>query len=211
MKRQNAIRILVADDHKVVRMGIVAMLESEPTLQVVAQSETGEAAVELYREHRPDVAVIDLRMPGIGGFEAIRRICADFSGARILVLTTSDGDEDIHRALQAGASGYLFKDADDAELSDAVLAVHNGEQYLPAAVRQKLAEREDGQRISERELEVLNYLAKGLSNREIGNLIGVTERTVKFHVRNLTGKLGASDRTEAVSRAFNRGVLHLDQ
>jgi two-component system NarL family response regulator len=209
MKTQD-IRILLADDHHVVRIGLTAILNLEPGLTVVAEAEDGPQAIAMFRQHRPDVTLMDVRMPGMGGVETTAAIRKEFPEAKILMLTTYDGDEDIHRAFQAGASGYLLKNVSAAELVQAIKTVRSGERYLPAAVAQRLAERNAGADLTVRELDVLKLMVKGLSNREIGRLLGFSENTAKFHIKSILLKLDASDRTEAATAALQRGYLHLD-
>jgi len=206
--KTNPIRILVADDHSLVRVGLVAVLEFQPDLAVVAQAENGAQVLELYRLHRPDVTLMDMRMPELGGLEATARIRGEFPEARILMLTTFDGDEDIHRALQAGARGYLLKNIPAEELALAIRTVHAGQVYLPAAVARRLAERNVGADLTARELEVLRLIVKGYSNREIGQMLGFSENTAKFHLKGILNKLDVSDRTEAATTALQRGYLH---
>jgi DNA-binding NarL/FixJ family response regulator len=204
------IRVLVADDHPVVRTGLVAVLAQEADLELVAEAENGERAVALYREHRPDVCLMDLRMPGTDGVEAIRAITSEFPGARILALTTYEGDADIRRALEAGARGYLLKDMLLTDVVQSVRAVHHGERVIPNAVAARLAEFPERSDLTERELEVLKLVARGLSNREVARAIGRTDETVKIHLKNVFAKLGVGDRTEAVTVALTRGLIHLD-
>ena len=204
------IRVLVADDHPVVRTGLVAVLAQEADLELVAEAEDGERAVALYREHQPDVCLMDLRMPGTDGVEAIRAITAEFPGARILALTTYEGDADIRRALEAGARGYLLKDMLLTDVIRAVRAVHRGERVIPNAVAARLAEFPERSELTERELEVLQLVARGLSNKETARAIGRTDETVKIHLKNVFTKLGVADRTEAVTVALTRGLIHLD-
>jgi DNA-binding NarL/FixJ family response regulator len=204
------IRVLVADDHPVVRTGLTAVITQQPDLALVAEAENGEQAVALFREHRPDVALMDLRMPVMGGVEAIRAIRAEFPVARILALTTYEGDADIRRALDAGASGYLLKDMLLTDVIAAVRAVHRGQRVIPAAVASRLAEFPERNEPTERELEVLQLVARGLSNKEVARAIGRTDETVKIHLKNIFAKLGVTDRTEAVTLALARGLIHLD-
>jgi len=202
-------RILVVDDHPVVREGFAAMLETEPDMTVVGQACSGEASVELFRRQRPDVTLMDLRMPGMGGVEAIRAIRREFPDSRIIVLTTYDGDEDIYRALEAGAQAYLLKDMICDEILAAIRAVHAGQRRIPAAVGTRLADRLTGMHLSEREQDVLELVAKGRSNKEIAAALDITEATVKGHMTNVLGKLGVTDRTQAVITALRRGLVHL--
>jgi DNA-binding NarL/FixJ family response regulator len=204
------IRVLVADDHPVVRTGLTAVLVQQADLKLVAEAENGERAVALYREHQPDVCLMDLRMPVMDGVEAIRTITSEFPNARILALTTYEGDADIRRALEAGARGYLLKDMLLTEVIRAVRAVHRGERVIPHAVAARLAEFPERSDLTERELEVLQLVARGLSNKEAARAIGRTDETIKIHLKNVFAKLGVADRTEAVTVAITRGLIHLD-
>jgi DNA-binding NarL/FixJ family response regulator len=203
-------RVLVADDHPVVRTGLAAVLVQQADLELVAEAENGERAVELYREHRPDVCLMDLRMPVMDGVEAIRNITAEFPDAHILALTTYEGDADIRRALDAGALGYLLKDMLLTEVIGAIRAVRRGERVIPTAVAARLAEFPERSDLTERELEVLHLVARGLSNKDVARAIGRTDETVKIHLKNTFAKLGVADRTEAVTVALTRGLIHLD-
>lgn len=205
------IRVLTADDHPVVRAGIAAMLANEPDLVVVAEAADGEEAVALFETHRPDVVLIDLRMPRLDGVGAIQAIRAIDRGARLVALTTYEGDADIHRALAAGACGYLIKDALVGELVDAVRAAAAGKRVIPPAVATRLAEFMPRDDLSAREREVLLYVARGLSNKEIARAIGRSAETVKAHLESVFQKLGARDRTQAVTLALQRGIIHLDE
>ncbi len=205
------IRVLVVEDHHVVRQGLIALLKTVPEISVVAEGADGEQAVTLFRQHKPDVTIMDLRMPKKGGVEAITEIRQHSPGARIIVLTTFDGDEDIFRALQAGAKGYLLKDMFGEELIDAIRTVHAGKQRIPAAVAQRLAERMGGPSLTSRELDVLKCIVAGRSNREIGVELSITEATVKTHINNILGKLGVADRTQAATTALQRGIVHLPE
>jgi DNA-binding NarL/FixJ family response regulator len=204
------IRVLVADDHPVVRTGLAAVLVQQADLELVAEAENGEHALELYREHKPDVCLMDLRMPVMDGVTAIRAITSEFPEARILALTTYEGDADIRRALEAGARGYLLKDMLLTEVIQAVRAVRRGERVIPNAVAARLAEFPERSELTERELEVLQLVARGLSNKEVARAIGRTDETVKIHLKNTFVKLGVADRTEAVTVALTRGLIHLD-
>jgi DNA-binding NarL/FixJ family response regulator len=203
------IRVLVADDHPVVRTGLAAVITQEADLELVAEAEHGGQAVALFAEHRPDVVLIDLRMPVMDGIEAIRAIIREFPAARILALTTYEGDADIQRALEAGACGYLLKDMLMTEVITAVRAVHRGERVIPPAVAARLAQFTPRSDLTEREIEVLGLVARGLSNKEVANTIGRTDETVKIHLKNIFAKLGVADRTEAVTQALTRGLIHL--
>jgi two-component system NarL family response regulator len=203
------IRVLIVDDHAIVRKGLATIINSDPEMTVIAQAEDGQQAIALYREHQPDITLMDLRMPNMGGVEAISAICAEFKQARITVLTTYDGDEEIFRGLQAGAQGYLLKDAKPGELLNAIRAIHNGQKYLPPAVGAKLFQRMSHPELSERELEVLRLMAQGMGNQDIGVALSIGESTVKSHVNRILSKLGVSDRTQAVIVAFKRGLVSL--
>jgi two-component system NarL family response regulator len=205
-----SIRVLIADDHPVVREGIRAMVARETDMSVVAEANDGEQAVALYGEHRPDVVLMDLRMPKKDGIAATRGILKTHPDARILALTSYEGDADIFRALDAGARGYLVKDCIGAELVNAIRTAASGEQVIPPAVAGRLAEFTPRADLSARELEVLTLTAKGLRNRDIARVIGRTEETVKAHLKKISAKLGAADRTEAVMLALRRGIIHVD-
>jgi len=208
--KSDPIRILIVDDHHIVRQGLVALLRTVSGFDVVAEAADGEQAVELYRKYRPDVTLMDLRLPKMNGVDAITRIREGEPGARIIVLTTFDGDEDIYRAMQAGAKGYLLKGMDLAELTEAVRTVHAGKSRIPSRVAEKLAERMSGATLTVRELEVLRLIVAGKSNKDIGNALFISEATVKTHVNSLLSKLGVEDRTQAATTALQRGIVHLD-
>ena len=204
------IRVLVADDHPVVRAGLAAVIAQEADLELVAQAENGERGVALFREHQPDVVLMDLRMPIMDGVQAIRTITAQFPAARILALTTYEGDADIRRALEAGARGYLLKDMLLTDVITAIRAVRRGDRVIPTAVAARLAEFPERSDLTERELEVLQLVARGLSNKQVARAIGRTDETVKIHLKNMFAKLGVADRTEAVTIALARGLIHLE-
>lgn len=209
MTETTPIRVMLVEDHLMVRVGLASIINAEPDMEVVAEAGTGEVAVELFRERRPDVTLLDLRMPGMNGVDAMLAIRAKVPDARVIVLTTFDGDEDIYRALKAGAQGYLLKDMGRDELLEAIRAVHNGQRRVPSRVTRRLAERMPDSELTPREMDVLGLIATGKSNKEIGIALGITEPTVKVHVVNLLGKLGVSDRTRAVTVALERGIIHL--
>jgi DNA-binding NarL/FixJ family response regulator len=204
------IRILIVEDHHIVRKGFVALLGMVEGMEVVAEGSDGSEALGLYRKHRPDVTLMDLRLPGMGGVDAIKALRAAFTEARVIVLTTFDGDEDIYRALQAGARGYLLKGMKLEDLTAAIRTVHAGKTCIPEAVAGRLAERLAGPALTERETEVLRLIVAGNSNREIGTKLFISEATVKTHVNNLLSKLGVTDRTQATTLALQRGIVHLD-
>ena len=205
----NKIRILVVDDHHVVRQGLVALINSVEDMEVIAEAPDGRKGVDLHRQHRPDVTIMDLRLPVLGGVEAIQEIRRASPHARVIVLTTFDGDENIYRALQAGARGYLLKDMFGDELMEAIRAVHAGKTRIPPVVAQRLAERMNGSELTTRELDVLRLIVAGKSNKEIGNELHISEATVKTHINNLLGKMGVSDRTQAATTAIQRGLVQL--
>ena len=210
MNKTPSIRILLADDHPVVREGLAAIIDRQDGMHVVAQAANGQQAYGLFRSHRPDVTLMDLRMPVMGGLQATQAICREFPGSRILVLTTYDGDEEIYQALRAGASGYLLKDVPEAELIAAIRAVCAGRRVIPPGVAMQLANRYPGSNLTDRETEVLGLIVGGRSNKEIGEALRISEGTVKSHVNRLLEKLGATDRTQAATTAIRRGFFHLD-
>lgn len=203
------IRVLLADDHPVVREGLAAMINRRPDMTVVAEASNGREAVQLFRVHQPDVTLVDLRMPEMDGLEVIGNLRQQFPAARTVVLTTFDDDEDIYRALRAGAKGYLLKDAPREQLLECIRTVHQGDSYLPSGVASRLAERVSGAELTGRELEVLRLLALGRSNKEIGSELHITESTVKVHVKNILHKLKVNGRTEAATSAVRRGLVRL--
>jgi two-component system NarL family response regulator len=203
------ISVLIADDHPMVRTGLNALVAGAEDMSVVAEATNGEEAVALHAEYSPDVALIDLRMPRMDGIAAIRAILLASPKARIITVTTYDGDADIHRALEAGACGYLLKDTVGAEVVNAIRAAASGRRVIPAAVAGRLAEFTPRIELTAREVEVLSLAGTGLRTREIAGVIGRTEETVKVHLKHIMAKLEASDRTEAVTIALQRGILHL--
>jgi DNA-binding NarL/FixJ family response regulator len=203
------IRILVAEDHLVARVGVTAIVNMQPDMTVVAEAANGQQAVELYRRHLPDVALLDLRMPVLGGTEAAAAIRAEFPQAKMIALTTYGGDEDIRRALAAGMQAYLTKDVLHDELLNAIRAVHAGRRYLPPSVAAALAAQVPRPDLSARELQVLELIVRGLANKQIGYTLTIAEHTVKNHVKNILSKLGVQDRTQAATAAIQRGIIHL--
>jgi two-component system NarL family response regulator len=210
MSEPPRIRILVVDDHPVVREGLRAILERQPDLAVVAEAASGEEALARFREHRPDVTLMDLRLRGTGGVEATARICAEFPGSRVLVLTTYDGDEEIYQALRAGALGYVLKGVPREELLSAIRAVHRGSYRISPEAAERLAERVPGRELTPRELDVVRLVVQGRSNKEIASALAVTEGTVKGYLHQIFGKMGVGDRTEVATQAIKRGIVHLD-
>lgn len=209
MKNSPKIRILVADDHFVVRMGLTALVNTEPDLEVVGQAADGKQAVEEFEKHAPDLVLMDLRMPVKDGIHATAEIRSKHPNARVLMLTTFDGDTDIHRAIQAGAQGYVLKNSTGDKLIPALRAVAAGHRWIPKEIATRLASRNMFEDLTPRELQVLEQMAKGLANKEIADVLNITAHTVKDHLKNILGKLHVADRTEAVTVAIQRGIIHL--
>ena len=201
------IRVGIVDDHPVVRDGLAAILGLQPDIKVVGEAATGREACALFDRQRPDVLLLDLKMPGMDGLEVVQTLCAAHPEARIVILTTYGGDEDIFRSLKAGARGYLLKDAPRQQILEAIRTVHAGGRYLPAAIVSKVAEHALRPELTGREREVLQHMARGESNKEIGAALFVSEGTVKTHVKSILAKLDASSRTEAVTIATRRGII----
>ncbi|ACB74569.1 response regulator [Opitutus terrae] len=209
MSRPAKLRILVADDHFIVRSGLVSLIHAEPDMSVVAQAADGAEAVALFTQHQPDVALLDLRMPVRSGTEAIEQIRRDHPHARILVLTAFSGDEDIRKALRAGARGYVLKSSTGEGLIPAIRAVAAGEPWIPNDVATRLAMRSSYEELTSREIQVLQEIAKGKANKEIAAVLAISEYTVKDHLKNIMGKLHVAVRTEAVTAAVQRGIIEL--
>jgi DNA-binding NarL/FixJ family response regulator len=209
MSADGKIRILVADDHFIVRSGLVSLIQAEPDMTVVAQAVDGAQAVDLFRQFQPDLALVDLRMPGTSGNHAIELICQEFPAARILVLTAFSGDEDIHKALHAGAKGYVLKSSAGEGLAQAIRAVAAGSRWIPRDVATRLAIRNSYEELTAREIEVLKEIATGKANKEIATALAISEHTVKDHLKNILGKLHVAVRTEAVTAAVQRGIIEL--
>jgi len=203
------ISVVIVDDHPVVRDGLCAMISAEADIQVVAEAGTGTEALEVIPKLRPTVVLMDLLLPDIGGSEVIKRLCSSSSDTAFLVLTTVGGDEDIYRAIEAGARGYLFKDMARKELVHAIRAVAKGQRYIPASVGSRIAEHLPRPGLTSREVEVLQSVAAGLRNKEIAYQLGISEATVNAHVKHILEKLNASDRTHAVTTALRRGIIRL--
>jgi DNA-binding NarL/FixJ family response regulator len=203
------IRVLLVDDHMILRMGMSFAVNNQPDMRVVAQAQDGIEAVEMYRQHHPDVVVLDLRMPKRNGIETITEMRREFGGARILVLSNYDAGDEVAAAIHAGARGFVPKDTPLNNLMDAIRQVSAGEEFIPPELARRLTGRIASQ-LSHREIEVLSLMARGLSNKEIGVALNVTESTTKVHAANIFGKLGVTDRTQAVLHAIKRGIIHLE-
>jgi len=208
MKKQK-IRVLVVDDHFVVRMGLAGSINLEEDMMVVAEASNGQQAIQFYRQQTPDIVLMDLRLPGMDGTATAMAICKEFAEARIIMLSTFDGDEEIYRSFQAGARSYLLKSVSREELLAAIRAVHGGQRYIPPNVASRLAERVPFIDLSTREMEVLRLIVKGMSNKEIAATLNITEVTTKLHVGHILSKLKVNDRTQAATSALQRGIIHL--
>ncbi len=204
-----SIRILIVEDQYFARLAIHTIVDSYGGMSIVAETDQGAQALPLYEAHRPDVVIMDLRLPGFSGFDAIVAIRQAHPDARIVVLSNYEGSEDVHRAISSGALGYLTKDASADELSAAIQTVHRGRRYLPQALSALLARRVEADALTSREIEVLNLLARGLANKEIAAELGIAEKTARIHVSHILDKLGVADRTQAVLTAIQRGFVHL--
>ena len=210
MKAKDQIKLLVADDHPTFRMGLVALVESQPDMTVVAEAGDGRSAIDLFRQKKPDVVLMDLRMPGLGGVETILALLQEFPTAKIIVVTTYDLDEDIYRAIQAGAKSYLLNDMPRDQLIATIREVSLGRHKLPPGVLSRLDERARREDLTDREMQVLQLIVKGRSNKEISSALFISEDTVKFHLKALFMKLGVQDRTEAAINAIRHGIVHLE-
>jgi DNA-binding NarL/FixJ family response regulator len=204
------IRILIVDDHYLVRIGLATSINVEPDMAVMAEASTGPQAIEVFRKQKPDVVLMDLRLPGMSGEEATTQLCREFPDARVIMISTFEGHEDIFRSVQAGARSYLSKNVLRDELLKTIRAVHAGEFYLPTPFAGRLMERMRAPELSSREGEVLALVVKGLTNKEIAGTLSIAEITVKNHVSSILAKLHASDRTQASTIAIQRGIVHLD-
>jgi DNA-binding NarL/FixJ family response regulator len=203
------IRVFSVDDHPLLREGIGALINNQPDMVLAGEAATGTEAIQLFRKHQPDVTLMDLRLPDISGIDALIAIRAEFPEARIIMLTTFEGDVEIHRALQAGARGYMLKNMPPSELLDVIRQVHAGKKRIPAAIASQLAEHMSDENLTEREIEVLKEVANGNRNRTIAEKLFISEETVKVHVKHIMEKLGASDRTQAVAIGVRRGIIQL--
>jgi DNA-binding NarL/FixJ family response regulator len=203
------IRVLTVDDHPLLREGIATLLAAQPDMKLVAEASNGREAIEQYRVHRPDVTLMDLQMPEMNGVDAMIAICSEFPGARIIVLTTYTGDVQVMRALRAGAKGYLLKNLLRRELLETIRLVHAGQKRIPPDVAAELAQHAIDETLSSREIEVLRLISGGNANKEIAAQLSITEETVKGHIKNILAKLGANDRTHAVTIGLKRGIIDL--
>lgn len=210
MNENDKLRVMIVEDHFVVRTGLAAIINSQADMMTIAEARNGWEAIELFREHQPDVTLMDLRIPLLSGIDAIAAIVKEFHQAKIIVLSTFGGDEDIFKALQAGARTYFLKDVKGPDLIAAIRAVNAGQRPLPPPIASRLAERIPRSELSPRELEILRLIAKGGSNKEIANTLEISEGTVRVHASNIFSKLGCNDRAQAVSEAFQRGIIHID-
>jgi DNA-binding NarL/FixJ family response regulator len=203
------IRVFCVDDHPLMREGIATVIRNESDMQLVAEASTGHEAIKEFRNHRPDVTLMDVRMPDMGGIDALLAIRTEFADARVIMLTTFEGDAEIHRALQAGAQGYMLKNMPRKQLVDVIRKVHAGMKHIPPEIAVQLMEHLGDETLSKREIEVLQKIAGGNRNSDIATLLFISEETVKGHIKHIMEKLGVSDRTEAVAVGIRRGIIHL--
>jgi DNA-binding NarL/FixJ family response regulator len=209
MSDQTKIRVFSVDDHPLLREGIAAIIDNQPDMSMVAQAATGSEAIQMFRQHQPDVTLMDLRLPDISGIDALGAIRAEFPEARIIMLTTFEGDVEIQRSLKAGARGYMLKSTPPKDLVEMIRHVHIGKKGIPQQIAAHLAEHFSDEALTEREIEVLSHIAGGNRNRDIAERLFISEETVKVHIKHIMEKLGASDRTQAVAIAIRRGIIHL--
>ncbi len=210
MNAKSKIRILCVDDHPIVREGLTSIIGLQPDMEMIGEADSGRRALEVFRRMQPDITLVDLRLPDMSGHELTRQLLAESPQARVIILTSFEGDADIERALAAGARGYVVKGIVREELLGAIRAVHAGKKHIPGPLAEKLAEHLASEKLSQRELQVLREMAAGKRNKEIGASLAIAEDTVKMHVKNILEKLQVNDRTEAVTVALRRGILHLE-
>jgi DNA-binding NarL/FixJ family response regulator len=203
------IRVLSVDDHPLVREGIAALINNQAGMQLAAQGSTGKEAIQLFREHRPDVVLLDVRLPDMNGIDAMITIRSEFPEARIIIVTSSEGDVEMQRALEGGASGYIVKSMPPQVLLEAIRKVHSGKKAIPAEVAARLADHYSDEGLTTREIEILQQVAEGNRNRDIAEKLFISEGTVKVHIQHIMAKLGANDRTQAITIAVRRGIIHL--
>ncbi|HMG32952.1 MAG TPA: response regulator transcription factor [Blastocatellia bacterium] len=209
MSNQASIRVFSVDDHPLLREGLAAIVNNQPDMELVAHASTGREAIQAFKQHQPDITLLDLRLPDMSGIDALIAIRAEFPEARIIMLTTFEGDVDISRALAAGARGYMLKNMPPKELVEAIRQVHSGKRRIPPQVASHLAEFFGGDSLTEREIEVLRHIAEGNRNRDIAERLFISEETVKVHIKHIMEKLGATDRTQAVAIGLRRGIIKL--
>lgn len=209
MSTLSRIRVFSVDDHPLLREGIAALVNNQPDMLVIAQASTGAEAVQLFKKHLPDVTLLDLRLPDMSGIDTLIAIRTEFPNARVIMLTTFEGDVEIQRALQAGAYGYLLKNMPPSELLDVIRSVHSGKKRIPAEIAAQLAEHMGDEALTDREVEVLQQVAGGNRNRDIAEKLFISEETVKVHIKHIMEKLGATDRTQAVAIGVRRGIIQL--
>jgi DNA-binding NarL/FixJ family response regulator len=209
MNSPSQIRVFSVDDHPLLREGIAALVNNQPDMVLIAQASTGGEAIQLFKEYLPDVTLLDLRLPDMSGIDTLIAIRTAFPNARVIMLTTFEGDVEIHRALQAGACGYLLKNMPPSELLNVIRLVHAGKKRIPPEIASQLAEHMADEALTEREVEVLQHVANGNKNRDIANKLFISEETVKVHVKHIMEKLGAADRTQAVAIGIRRGIIQL--
>jgi DNA-binding NarL/FixJ family response regulator len=209
MTTEAQIRVLSVDDHPLLREGLAAIINNQPDMLLVAQASNAQEAIQEYRKHRPDVTLMDLRLPGKSGIDAMIAVRAEFPEARVIMLTTFEGDVEIQRALEAGARGYMLKSMPPKELVEVIRQVHAGKKRIPAQLAAQLAEHLSDEDLTAREIEVLNHIAGGNRNRDIAEKLFITEETVKVHIKHIMDKLGANDRTQAVAIGVRRGIIEL--
>jgi DNA-binding NarL/FixJ family response regulator len=209
MSDQTKIRVFSVDDHPLLREGIAAIINNQPDMSMVAQAATGSEAIQMFRQHQPDVTLMDLRLPDISGIDAVVAIRAEFPEARIIMLTTFEGDVEIQRSLKAGARGYMLKSTPPKDLVEMIRHVHIGKKGIPQQIAAHLAEHVSDESLTEREIDVLSHIAGGNRNRDIAERLFISEETVKVHIKHIMEKLGASDRTQAVAIAIRRGIIQL--